>query len=299
MYIECIPNFSEGKNKKVIESFAQVISSSGNFILDKESDENHNRSVITVVGNKETLIQGMFNAIELASKLIDLNFHKGEHPRIGAVDVVPFVPLKGASMQDCIDLAINLGKKVGDEISIPVYLYGEAARKPDRKDLANIRRGQFEALKEELGKNPERIPDFGPNKIHSTAGAIAIGARFFLIAYNINLSTSDINIAKEIAKRIRTSSGGLPHVKAIGVELKSRGIVQVSMNLTDYRVTPIIKVYEEVEKLTKLYNTSIIESEIIGLIPQEAIDKNVIDRIKLKNFSEEQIIENKLKQLGI
>ena len=295
--IECVPNFSEGKRPEVIDQIISAITSvKGVKFLDKESDASHNRSVITFIGPAELVGQAAFKAIEKASQLIDMTKHKGEHPRIGATDVVPFIPLRGATMDNCIHLAKEVGKQVGEQLKIPVYLYENAATRPECRNLADVRKGQFEGLCEELGKNPERTPDFGPNKIHPTAGATVIGAREILIAYNVNLDTDYIDVAKRIAKKIRQSSGGMPYVKALGILINkyNRQIAQVSMNLTNYKVTSVKKVFDAIKELALTENIRILESELIGLAPQDAFDGTSHEELQITGFSPEQIIENRL-----
>lgn len=295
--IECVPNFSEGKRPEVVDQIISAITSvKGIKLLDKEMDASHNRSVITFIGPAESVGQAAFKAIEKASQLIDMTKHKGEHPRIGATDVVPFIPLRGATMDDCIKLAKEVGKQVGEQLKIPVYLYENAATRPECRNLADVRKGQFEGLCEELGKNPERTPDFGPNKIHPTAGATVIGAREILIAYNVNLDTDYIDVAKRIAKKIRQSSGGMPFVKALGILINkhNRHIAQVSMNLTNYKVTPVKKAFDAIKELALTENIRILESELIGLAPQDAFDGTSHEELLIANFSPEQIIENRL-----
>ena len=291
--IECVPNFSEGRQPEVIDAIANQISSKhGIKLLSKEMDANHNRSVITFAGEFEPVRKAAIDAAKKAAELIDLTKHTGEHPRIGATDVIPFIPLKGNTMEDCVKLAREVGKEIGERLHIPVYLYEEAATNPERKNLANIRRGEFEGLRDELGVNPGRTPDFGPNKIHPTAGATVVGARFFLLAYNINLNTSDIKTTKKIAKAIRESSGGMPAVKALGVFLEDEDIAQVSMNLTNYRVTGLKKVFDAVGEKAKELGTSIKESEIIGLIPAEALVGTSPEELIITDFNDKMIIEN-------
>lgn len=298
--IECVPNFSEGRNQQVVDAIAQSFDTvKGVHLLDKEMDFSHHRSVITAIGEPDALLEASFASIKKAVALIDLNKHQGGHPRIGAADVIPFIPIRQASMEDCINLAKKLGERVGKELNLPVYLYGQAAIRPERRELPNVRKGQFEGLKQELGINPEKTPDFGPDKIHPTAGAVAIGARFFLIAYNVNLKSSNVELAKNIAKTIRESSGGFKCVKGMGLAIPEKNAVQVSMNLTDYRVTSISTVYTEIEKLAKEKDVEILESELIGLAPASALPTSTIDKIKLTNFSPSQIIENRLSNLGI
>lgn len=295
--IECVPNFSEGKRTEVIDQIISAITSVKDIkFLDKESDASHNRSVITFIGPAESVGQAAFKATQKASQLIDLTNHKGEHPRIGATDVVPFIPLKGATMDDCIRLAKEVGKEIGDKLQIPVYLYENAATKPERRNLADVRKGQFEGLRDELGKNPERTPDFGPNKIHPTAGATVIGAREILIAYNVNLDTDYLDVAKRIAKKIRQSSGGMLFVKALGIliDKHNRQVAQVTMNLTNYKVTPVKKVFDTIRQEALSENIRVLESELIGLAPQDAFDDTSPEELLIAGFSPEQIIENRL-----
>lgn len=294
--VECIPNFSEGKNEKTLEALAKTIeSATGVRLLDRTADPNHNRSVFTFVGEPGPVAEAAFRAVALASKTIDLREHRGEHPRMGACDVLPFVPLEGASMDDCVTLARACGERIGRELGIPVYLYEEAATRPERKNLADIRKPQFEGLRDSIGKDPQRAPDFGPPAIHPTAGAMAVGARFFLIAYNVNLASPDVALAKEIAKKIREKDGGFPKVKAMGFFLEDRQLAQVSMNLTNFQVTSVRTVYEAIEKEAKSRGVEILESELIGLAPAAALPAGVPQRVKLARFdAAEQIVENKL-----
>lgn len=295
--VECVPNFSEGRRSEVIASIASEIESiPGVILLDKDMDVDHNRSVLTFVAPPQKAGEGAFLAIKRAAELINMNEHKGEHPRIGATDVLPFIPLRNTTIAECVILAEELGERVGKELGIPVYLYGEAARSPGRKDLAKIRKGEFEELKKELGKNPERIPDYGPNRIHETAGAAVIGARSFLIAYNVNLATEDIDIAKRIAISIRESSGGFKSVKAMGFRLAEQNMVQVSMNLVNYTHTSIETVFKEISRQAEEAGVEIVESEIVGLVPADAMLGNVRERLKLARFSKDKIIENILNQ---
>lgn len=290
--IECVPNFSEGRDLQKINAIAKAIKDiPGIFFLDQQSDANHNRSVITFAGEPETVFSAAFAACQRAAELINLDAHQGEHPRIGATDVIPFVPIKGVTMQDCIELAEKLGEKIGSQLKIPVYLYEKAAKSPERENLANIRKGEYEAIKEEIGKSPTRKPDYGPEKI-GKAGATAVGAREILIAYNVNLKTAKLEIAKAIAKKIRESSGGFKFVKALGLELKDKGIVQVSMNLTNFKVTPPLQVFDAIAQECKKYGIEILESEVIGLIPQTALFENAKKHLKLGiSFTKNQILE--------
>ena len=293
--VECVPNFSEGRNRAVVDEIVAAIQSiPGTTILDVEMDSDHNRSVITFVGEKENIAEAAFRGIHRASQLIDLTKHTGVHPRVGATDVVPFIPIRNVTMEECIAIAHEVGKATGERLSIPVYLYEAAATRPERVQLENLRKGQFEGLREEIEKNDERKPDYGPRQIHPTAGATIIGARKFLIAYNINLNTPDVAIAKRIARSIRTSSGGMPYVKAMGVELKTRNTAQVSMNLTDFEQTPVHLVFEQVKMEAERNGTTISGSEIVGLIPSKAIELAAEYYLQFENFSPELILENRL-----
>ena len=290
--IECIPNFSEARRPEVVEEIIAAIKSvKGISILDRHSDLDHNRTVITLIGQPESVEEAAFLAIQRAAALINLDEHVGAHPRIGATDVVPFVPISGISMQECVEIARRLGKRVGDQLEIPIYLYEEAATRPERVNLENIRRGQYEALKEEMGVLPERQPDFGPNKV-GTAGATVIGARQPLIAYNIYLNTNDTAVAQNIAKAIRMSSGGLRYVKAMGILVEGRA--QVSINLTNFRQTPIARVVETVRREALRYGTSIQHSELVGLVPQQALNDAAVWHLQLDGFSTDQILEQRL-----
>jgi glutamate formiminotransferase / formiminotetrahydrofolate cyclodeaminase len=318
--VECVPNFSEGRRKDVIEQIAGAVRAvEGVNLLGYESDTDHNRSVFTLAGEPEPVLEAAFAACRKASELIDLNNHKGEHPRMGATDVIPFIPISDITMEECVKLAGRLGARIGKELSIPVFLYAEAAKREERRNLADVRQGEFEALREEIGKNSSRTPDFGPEKIHPTAGATAVGARFFLIAYNVNLDTTDVKLAKRIAKTIREKDGGMPAVKAMGFELKGEGAVQVSMNLVDYRKTSPAQVFNRIAELADEAGVSIKDSEIVGLLPQDALElcarqtmemkklqgmegagrvwlnQFAASTLKLRDFApEEQIIELKL-----
>lgn len=290
--VECIPNFSEARRPEVIEALMQVIqAAAGVALLDRHSDHDHNRTVLTFAGSPEGVEAAAFQLIARAAELIDLDKHTGEHPRIGASDVVPFVPIAGVSMQDCVGMAQRLGKRVGEELGIPVYLYEEAATRPERKNLEDIRRGQYEALKEEIGVKPERLPDFGPAKV-GPAGATVIGARHPLIAYNVYLTSDDVRVAQKVAKAIRHSSGGLRYVKGLGMLVDGRA--QVSMNLTNYRQTPIARVMELIRSEARRYGVEVHHSELVGLIPQEALTEAAIWHLQLDQFSPEQILERRL-----
>lgn len=290
--VECIPNFSEARRPEVVEQIVQaILAVEGVQILDRHSDLDHNRTVITYVGTPTAVEKAAFQAIATAARLIDLNYHSGEHPRIGATDVVPFVPISEVSMADCVEMARRLGKKVGNALNIPVYLYEEAATRPERQNLENIRRGEYEGLKEEILINPERAPDYGPTML-GPAGATVIGARQPLIAYNIYLASDNVDLAQKIAKAVRNSSGGLRFVKAMGVLVE--GLAQVSMNLTNYRQTPIFRVVEMVRREAQRYGVAIHHSELVGLIPQEALVDSAVWYLQLDGFSSEQILEQRL-----
>ncbi len=280
--IECVPNFSEARRPEVIESIqAAILSVRAVRVLDRHSDLDHNRTVITFVGPPEAVEQAAFRAIKCAAELINLDQHTGEHPRIGATDVVPFVPVSDVSMAECIEIARRLGKRVGEELGIPVYLYEAAATRPDRQNLENLRRGQYEGLKSEIETNPERAPDFGPARL-GPAGATVIGARAFLIAYNVYLTTDEVAIAEKIARAIRQSSGGLRYVKALGLLVDGRA--QVSMNLTDFRKTPVARVQELIRREASRYGVGIHHSELVGLIPEDALVEAAVWHLQLRSL---------------
>lgn len=293
--VECVPNFSEGRDRAKIDEIVKAIESAGVQILDVEMNPDHNRAVLTFIGEPEQVLEAAFNAAKKAAELIDLTKHRGEHPRIGATDVIPFVPISNISTEECVELAKRLGKRIADELAIPVYLYEAAATRPERENLANIRKGEFEGLSREIETNPDRYPDFGEPKIHPTAGATVVGARFPLIAYNINLNTSDVNIAKNIAKAIRFRDGGFRYAKALGFELKEEGIAQVSINMTNYLGTPLYRVFEMVKLEAQRYGVSIKESEIVGLVPEKALIDSAIFYLQLNRFNENQILEHHLR----
>jgi len=292
--IECVPNFSEGCRTDIVEAIADAVRTvAGVQVLDVNMDPDHNRSVITMVGPPAAVEEAAFRVTERAAQLIDLNLHHGEHPRIGATDVIPFIPVREVSMEDCVALARRVGERIGRELTIPVYLYEEAALLPGRRNLADVRRGEYERLREEIATDPARAPDFGPQRL-GPAGATAVGARFFLIAFNVNLGTQDLRIAKAIAKAVRHSSGGLRYVKAIGIPLKQRGVVQVSMNLTDFRRTPIHRVLEMVQNEAARYGVPVMGSELIGLIPQQALLDAAAYYLRIEGFSPDAVLENRL-----
>jgi glutamate formiminotransferase/formiminotetrahydrofolate cyclodeaminase len=290
--IECIPNFSEARRPEIIDQIVAAISSvEGARLLDRSSDLDHNRTVVTFAGPPFAVEEAAFRAIRTAAELIDLNNHTGEHPRIGATDVCPFVPLSDATMEECVAIAKRLGERVGNELGIPVYLYESAAMSPERANLETIRKGQYEGLKTEIETNPERYPDFGPAKL-GTAGATVIGARNPLIAFNAYLTTSDVDIAKKIAKAVRQSSGGLRYVKALGLLVEGRA--QVSMNLTNFRESPVARVVETVRREAERYGVGIHHTELVGLIPQEALTDAAVWYMQLDQFDKAQVLETRL-----
>jgi len=295
--IECVPNFSEGRDAaKVNAIIAAMRAVPGVFVLDHEMDADHNRCVITLAGEPEAVAEAALRGVGKAQELIDLTTHTGAHPRIGATDVVPFIPVEGVTIEECVALARRVGHEIWQRYRIPVYFYEAAATRPDRTNLENIRRGQFEGLREEMKKNHDRQPDVGEPKLHPTAGATVVGARKFLVAYNVNLDTADLEIAKKIAKTIRFSSGGLPFVKAMGVELKARNLAQVSINLTDFEQTPMHQVYELVKQEAKKYGAAPVGSEIVGLVPKKALEMAASHFLQLENFSAAQVLENRLSE---
>lgn len=293
--IECVPNFSEGRRAEVIDSIVAAIAAvPGVLVLDVESDADHNRSVVTIVGGPQAVVEGAFAGIKAAQQQINLDEHQGAHPRLGATDVVPFIPIRDATMADCVALAKQLGQRVGAELGIPVYLYEEAASRPERRNLADVRRGEYEALKKALGNDPARDPDFGPSTL-TPAGATAIGARAPLVAYNVYLSTGDVEIAKKIAKAIRHSSGGLRYVKALGLLVDGRA--QVSINMTDFRATPLHRVFDLIRAEAARYGVLTTESEIVGLVPQDALLDVAEHALQLNRFKRAQVLERRLAEV--
>lgn len=290
--VECIPNFSEGQDEDVVAKIVAAIEAvDGVILLGAESDSSHNRSVVSFAGEPEAVLEAAFRACKKAAELIDLEKHRGAHPRMGATDVIPFVPIRGVSMEDCVKLAEALSERIGRELDIPVYLYEKAAKSEARRNLADVRRGEYEGIRDEIGRIEERKPDFGP-EILGSAGAVAVGAREALIAFNVNLKTNDLKVAKAIAKRVREKDGGLPFVKALGFAIEDKGIVQVSMNLTNYKVTPPHRVFAEIERLCAEFGVEVLESEVVGLIPQDALFEGGKAAMKIgADFEEEQILE--------
>lgn len=292
--VESVPNFSEGQRKDVIDKIVSAISTvKGAYVLDLTSDPDHNRSVVTLVGEPAPILEALFRCTEKASELIDLNKHKGTHPRIGAMDVIPLIPFKGIAMKECIDLSRELGQRIASELRIPVYLYAESATVLHRKRLPDVRKEEFEGLKEEIGKE-ERRPDFGEPYLHPTAGAVAVGARKFILAYNVNLKTTDLKVAEKVAKAVRESSGGLVNVQSRGMELKEQGIIQVSMNLMDFEVTPLYRAYELVKLEAQRFGAEVLESEIIGLPPARALIQSLAYYIRLKEPASGITLEERL-----
>ncbi len=290
--VECVPNFSEARRPEVVSQIVDAIRSvAGVRVLDVESDDDHNRSVLTFVGEPQAVSQAAYQGIATAAKLIDMDQHQGAHPRIGATDVVPFVPIHGITMQETVALARSLGQKVADKLHIPVYLYEEAATRPERRNLENIRRGEYEGLKESIATDPKREPDFGPRSL-GKAGATVIGARSPLIAFNVYLNTDNVSIAKRIARAVRHSSGGFRFVKAMGVLVE--GQAQVSMNLTNFRKTPVYRVVETIRREAARYGVTIAHSELVGLIPQDAILAAAKWYMQVDNLTSELVLENQL-----
>jgi glutamate formiminotransferase / formiminotetrahydrofolate cyclodeaminase len=296
--VECVPNFSEGRDRAVIDQIAAAIQSiPGLIVMDIEMDADHHRSVITFVGEKDRIGEGALRGIGKAAELIDLNRHSGAHPRVGATDVVPFIPVRGVTLEECVAIARQVGEEAARRFSIPIYLYEAAASRPERVQLESIRRGQFEGLRQEIENSADRLPDFGVPRLHPTAGATVVGARKFLIAYNINLATPDVEVAKRIAKTIRFSSGGLRYVKAMGVDLKARNKAQVSMNLTDFEQTPIHRAFEMVKREAERYGVTVAGSELVGLVPQRALEMSAEFYLQIENLRPELVFENRLNSL--
>lgn len=295
--VECVPNFSEGRKPETIDALVSAIRSvPGVVLLDRQSDADHNRSVLTFIGPPEAAAEAAFRAAEQALQRIDLTAHRGEHPRVGATDVIPFVPIRGVTMEDCVHLARLVGRRLAEELHIPVFLYEQAARVPSRSRIEDVRRGGLEELAERMRTSPEWAPDFGDAKLHRTAGATIVGARRILIAYNVNLATIDLDLAKAIALKVRASNGGLPSVKAVGIDLKSRGCVQVSMNLTNYEETPVHAAFEAVKTEAARHGVAVCSSEVIGLIPETAVSQVAAHYLMLESFSMSQVLEARMAQ---
>lgn len=292
--VECIPNISEGRRQDVLDRCASAIRATGARLLDVKPDATHNRTVFTVAGEPVAVRAAVHALFDTALPAIDLRQHTGEHPRMGAVDVVPFVPIEGVTMADCVAMAREIGAELAEKHQLPIYLYEDAASSPARRNLEDIRRGEFEGLARKMA-SPEWTPDFGPSQPNPSAGATVVGARMPLIAYNINLATNRLDVAKKIAAAVRHSSGGLRFVKAMGIDLADRGIVQVSMNLTNYEKTPIFRVFELVKREAERYGVAVLESEIIGLVPQSALTASAAWYLQADSFADEQVLENKLR----
>lgn len=296
--IECVPNFSEGRDVSIIQALGRAISSvPGSLVLHVTSDPDHNRSVITFAGEADKVLESAVRSAAKAADLIDLNRHRGVHPRLGALDVLPFVPLGPATLQDCVAIAHRAGHRIWKELRIPVYFYEAAALRPDRRKLEDVRRGEFEGLREAIGSEAAKDPDLGGHALHPTAGAVIVGARKILIAFNINLKTTRLDIAQAIARRIRASSGGMPGVKALGLPLRSRDLVQVSMNITDPDRAPVHLVYSEVARLAAVDGIEVAESELIGLMPRKVMEITAATFLKLPAFDSQQLIENRIETL--
>jgi glutamate formiminotransferase/formiminotetrahydrofolate cyclodeaminase len=290
--VECVPNFSEGRDKEKVDAIVNAMKMDGVYLLDREMDADHNRCVITLVGEREAIQEAAIRGVGKAAELIDLKVHKGAHPRMGAADVVPFIPIDGVTVEDCVAMARHVGEEIWKRYEIPVYLYEAAAATPERQNLENIRRGQFEGIRAEIATNPARKPDFGEARVHPTAGATVVGARKFLIAYNVFLNTPDVEIAKKIAKAVRFSSGGMRFVKGAGFLV--RGLAQVSMNLTDFEQTPVHRVFEVVKREAARYGVMPVSSEIVGLIPKKALEQAAEWFLQVENFDSSLILENRL-----
>jgi len=290
--VECVPNFSEGRDKAKVDAIVDAMKMDGVFLLDREMDADHNRCVITLVGEREAIQEAAIRGVGKAAELIDLRSHQGAHPRMGAADVVPFIPIDVVTIEDCVAMARHVGEEIWKRYQIPVYLYEAAAATPERQNLENIRRGQFEGIRAEIATNAARKPDFGEARVHPTAGATVVGARKFLIAYNVFLSTPDVEIAKKIAKAVRASNGGMRFVKGAGFLV--RGLAQVSMNLTDFEQTPVHRVFEMVKREAARYGVMPVSSEIVGLIPKKALEQAAEWFLQVENFDSSLILENRL-----
>jgi len=295
--VECVPNFSEGRRREVLDQIIEVIAGTpGVVFLDSEMDPDHHRSVVTFAGEPEPVVEAAFRAVQKAATLIDLTAHQGEHPRMGATDVLPFVPVEGVTLEDCAELARRAGRRIGEELGIPVFLYEAAATRPDRVSLADVRRGEFEGLRDRIGKDPDRTPDFGPNRIHPQAGATAVGARRFLVAFNANLNTGDVRVAKAIASTIREQSGGLKHVRALGFSIEGGRRAQVSMNLVNTEATPIHRVMALVRAEAARHGVQVSGCEVVGLIPEYAMLDVAEHALQLENFRRDQVLELRLRR---
>lgn len=294
MIIECVPNFSEGRKPDVVQALADAARARGATVLDLTMDADHHRSVITFAGGPREVEAAAFDVAKKAVETIDLTGHAGNHPRMGAIDVLPFVPLQGATMVDAVALARAVGARIGSELALPVFLYESAATRPERRNLADVRAPQFEGLRDLIGTDPARVPDFGPNRIHPTAGCVAVGARRPLIAFNVDLDTDDVAVAKKIARRIRERDGGLPGIKALGLPLPARKCAQVSINVCDYTRTGLLEVFRAVEKEAAALGHGVRAGELIGLVPRDAFPEDGARTLKLIEFDAGRILESRL-----
>src|SRR4051795_3810856 len=290
--VECVPNFSEGRDKAKVDAIVDAMKVDGVYLLDREMDSDHNRCVITLVGDRDAIAEAAIRGVGKAAELIDLTRHQGAHPRMGSADVIPFIPIEGVSLEDCVQISRKVGEEIWKRYQIPIYFYEAAAKLPERQNLENIRRGQFEGIRDEIATNPARKPDVGEARVHPTAGATVVGARKFLVAYNVFLNTPDVDIAKKIAKAVRFSSGGMRFVKGAGFLV--RGQAQVSMNLTDFEQTPVHRVFELVKREAARYGVMPVSSEIVGLIPKKALEQAAEWFLQVENFDSSLILENRL-----
>jgi len=292
--VECVPNFSEGCNREIIDAItAEVKKIPGVTLLNVQSDASHNRTVVTFIGEPQSVKQAAFNACAKATELIDMEKHHGEHPRIGATDVIPFIPVSDVTIEECVELANELGMEIAEKLNIPIYMYEAAAKRPERIKLPDVRKGQYEGLKEDIS-NPERQPDYGAARMHVTAGATVVGARQFLIAYNINLNTSDVKIAKKIANTIREAKGGYKYCRAMGIMIEERNMAQVTINMVNYEGTPLHRVFETVKSEAARYGVTVIGSEIVGMAPLQALLDTAAFYLRLEDFNRNQIMEENL-----
>ncbi|HLM56753.1 MAG TPA: glutamate formimidoyltransferase [Pyrinomonadaceae bacterium] len=293
--VECVPNFSEGRDGRVVAALVEAVESvEGALVLGTHVDADHNRSVVTLVAPPEVIVEAAVRVVARAAELIDLRAHAGEHPRMGACDVLPFIPVRGLGVEECVALAHEAGRRIWRELQIPVYFYESAATRPERRNLADVRRGGFELLREQIATDPARAPDVGEPRVHPSAGACIVGVRPLLIAYNVNLKTNDLAAAKRIAAAVRERGGGLAHLKALGFELVSRGVVQVSMNLTSYERTNLHQAFEAVRREAEALGVEVLGSEIVGLVPQAALDRAAAHFLMLENYSPDLVLENRI-----
>lgn len=292
--VQCAPNFSEGRRKEVIDTIVDQARAHDVAILGVSPDADHNRTVVTMIGERQEVKKAAMDLAVSAVENIDMRNQEGEHPRMGAIDVVPFIPLMDTTMDECVEMAESFAEEFSSRTEVPTYLYEEAAKRPERENLANVREGEYEGLKDVIGSDPDREPDFGPNQIHETGGATAVGARFHLVAFNVNLDTEDQEVADEIARAVRHSSGGYRHVKAMGFEIEERGIVQVSMNMTDFRSTPLFRVYETIKDEANRRGVEVIGSKLVGLVPMEALIDITDHYLKLEDFDRSQVLEQRI-----